>query len=112
MRGVIKVGAHYGEGFDKYEGVKNFIFIEPVKSNYDVLIKNLPKSDNIKTFQMALGNRTGTAKMFTEQANKGQSCSIMQPTNHLLEYPDIPFNSEEYVLIDKLDNLEYDQETL
>jgi FkbM family methyltransferase len=111
MRGVIKIGAHYGEGYCGYvkAGVKNFIFIEPVKTNYDILVRELPKSDNIKTFNMALGNRTGTVKMFIEESNKGQSCSIMRPTNHLIEYPDIQFNIEEYVLIDRLDNIKYDR---
>lgn len=111
MLGVIKVGAHFGEGYPGYvkEGVENFIFIEPIKSNYQKLVESLPKSDKIKTLRMALGNETGTVKMFVETANQGQSCSVMKPTEHLKQYPDIPFNSFELVKIDKLDNLEYDR---
>ena len=111
MRGVIKVGAHYGEGYQGYinAGVKKFIFIEPVKSNYEILINELPKSENIKIFNLAIGNFTGIVKMFVEQENKGQSCSILKPTNHLVEYPNILFNSEELVAIDKLDNVNYDR---
>ena len=109
MTGVINIGAHYGECYSEFirAGVKNCIFIEPVKSNYDMLVRNVPKSNNIRTINMALGNRVGTATMYIE--SKGLSCSIMQPTNHLVEYPDIIFDTKEHVLIDLLDNIKYDR---
>ena len=109
IKGVIHIGAHYGQEFKEYEKaqIKNLIFFEPVKLNYEGLIKNLPKSENIKTFNLALGNETGLKDMYIETQNKGQSNSLLEPKEHLKQYPNIMFTNKETVKIDKLDNIEY-----
>ena len=111
ISGIIHIGAHYGQEFKEYEkfGIDNLIFFEPVKRNYEGLIKNLPKSNKIKTFNLALGNETGKKDMFIEQANFGQSNSLLEPSHHLKQYPNIKFTDKETVKIDKLDNIEYDR---
>ena len=90
-------------------GIKNLLFFEPVLSNYKKLLKTIPKSENIKTFNMALGNYTGTRIMYVETANEGQSCSLLQPVTHLTLYPNIKFNNKEVVWVDKLDNVIFDR---
>ena len=111
ISGVIHIGAHYGQEFKEYErfGIENLIFFEPVKRNYEGLINNLPKSKKIKTFNLALGNETGQKDMFIESVNYGQSNSLLEPSHHLKQYPNIKFESKETVKIDKLDNIEYDR---
>jgi FkbM family methyltransferase len=113
IRGVIHVGAHWGEEYEDYfvHGVKNMIFFEPVKSNYKMLLDYLPpwREDSIKTFNLALGNETGTKQMFLETANRGQSCSLLEPGTHRQLYPQIPFEGKEIVNIDKLDNVIFDR---
>jgi FkbM family methyltransferase len=111
MKGVIQVGAHYAEEYEGWcsIGVKYFIFFEPILSNYNKLCKILPKSDKIKTYQLALGNITGKIMMFTEQEHQGKSDSILMPYLHLEQYPDIEFTGTESVDIEKLDNIEYDR---
>jgi len=111
IRGVLHIGAHWGEEQPDYakHGVKNMIFFEPVKANYEMLLDYLPGDDGIKTFNIALGNEVGTREMFTETANRGQSCSLLEPDLHLSQYPRIRFDDKEVVVINKLDNIEFDR---
>ena len=60
--------------------------------------------EKIKFYNIALGNQTGTVKMYIDNYNQGSS-SILQPKLHLTQRPDIKFESEENVNIDKLDNI-------
>ena len=111
MRGVIQVGSHWAEEFEGWVsiGVKDFIFFEPVLSNYVKLCRILPVSDNIKIYQLALGNKTGKMMMFTETEHQGKSCSVLEPLLHLEQYPDIEFTGRELVDMDKLDNIKYNR---
>lgn len=111
IKGVIHVGAHWGQEYQYYvnRGVENMIFFEPVKSNFEMLKMKLPEDENIKLFNIALGNETGTREMFIETANSGQSCSILEPDKHLIQYPEIAFKSKELVEIDKLDNIKFNR---
>lgn len=105
INGVIHIGAHFGEEYKLYKSleINNLIFFEPVKSNYDQLIKNVPKELCINT---ALGNYDGTVEMNIETANLGQSSSILEPDIHLRQYPHIIFHKKELVNIAKLDSFE------
>ena len=111
IKGVLHIGAHWGEEYDAYykQNIKNLIFFEPIKSNYEMLIDKLPDNDNIKVFNIALGNGEGEKEMFTETANRGQSCSFLEPLGHLKSYPHIKFDRKEVVNIDKLDNIPFDR---
>jgi FkbM family methyltransferase len=58
-------------------------------------------------FEIALGNTKGTIEMFVEEANQGQSSSILEPRVHLLQYPQIEFLYKIDVPITKLDLLPF-----
>jgi len=105
IRGVLHIGAHYGEEINEYAkaGIKNAIFFEPVKSNFT----KIPVG--IVAYNIALGNETGTREMYIETVNHGQSCSFLKPELHLIQYPKITFDSMEIVKIDKLDNITFDR---
>jgi FkbM family methyltransferase len=111
IKGVIHVGAHYGEEYKDYkkQGIKNMMFFEPVKSNFDKLLENIPIENTIFLFNNALGNETGEKEMFIETVNQGQSCSLLEPKLHLKQYPKIKFDKKETVTIDKLDNISFDR---
>lgn len=112
IRGIIDIGAHIAleyEDFVEY-GIKEMIFIEPLSNNFKRLTERLPESDNIKFFNTALGNFTGTALMYVETVHGGQSCSILEPGTHLQTHPSIIFDKRELVEIDKLDNLAFNRE--
>uniref|UniRef100_A0A6M3IKR1 Putative methyltransferase n=1 Tax=viral metagenome TaxID=1070528 RepID=A0A6M3IKR1_9ZZZZ len=111
MRGVIQIGAHWAEEYEGWlsMGVKHFLFFEPILSNFNKLCRILPKTDNIKTYRLALGNMTGVVTMYVETEHQGKSCSILEPYLHLEQYPDIEFTDRVDVQINKLDNIEYDR---
>lgn len=114
IRGVLHIGAHFGQEYDEYveQGIENMIFFEPVKSTYDKLLEKLVEKnaeENIKTYNIALGNMTGDIEMYIETANKGMSSSLLQPELHLKQYPKIVFDSKEMIKIDKLDNIRFDR---
>lgn len=110
MKGVIQVGAYRGEDYQAWAniGIKHFLFFEPIPENFIQLIKRLPTSKNIHAFQIALGDKTGQIEMLLS-SNKGQSGSIMEPQEHLKQFPDVLFNSKIVVNIDRLDNIKYDR---
>jgi FkbM family methyltransferase len=111
MKGVVQIGAHYGEEHEGWLalGVENFIYFEPVRRNYIKLKKIIGNKPNIKLYNIALGNMKGEIMMHTETEHQGKSCSILKPTGHLDQYPDIEFDGKEVVQIDRLDNIEYDR---
>jgi FkbM family methyltransferase len=109
IKGIIHIGAHYGQEYQDYIniGIKNLIFFEPVKANYEKLIEYVPKE---LCYNLALGNIIGKVGMFIETANQGMSSSILEPKIHLIQYPHIKFDNFEFVNIDKLDNIKFDRE--
>lgn len=114
IKGVLHIGAHYGQEYKEYDkqGIKNMIFFEPVKANYQKLTEYLStfeKEGNIKLYKIALGNATGEKEMFIETVNQGQSCSLLEPGTHLKSYPKIKFDKKESVVINKLDNIFFDR---
>jgi FkbM family methyltransferase len=112
VHGVIHIGAHYGQEYSDYkkQGIKNMLFFEPVPVIYEKLLTNLPVNDpNVKTFNMALGNKTGKTEMYIETRNQGQSSSCLPPALHLNYSPTITFDTTQFVSIDKLDNIEFDR---
>ena len=111
MSGAISIGAHYGEEYEGWlaQGCTNFIFFEPVYSNYCKLLKILPLSSNVVIHNLAIGNKRGKIEMYVESEHQGKSCSILEPYLHLEQYPDIVFDKKQLVKIDKLDNIDYDR---
>ena len=111
IKGVLHIGAHYGQEYNDYinHGINNLIFFEPLKNNYNILLNNITLSDNVKAYNIALGNFTGDVEMNVETFNQGMSSSILTPDIHLRQYPNITFDSKETVNIDKLDNISFDR---
>jgi len=110
IRGVLHIGAHYGQEYADYveHGIENVIFFEPLKNNYSVLLNNVKLTDNIKAYNIALGNIVGEVEMFVDN-NVGASSSVLEPEIHLTQYPQYAFNRKEIVKINKLDNVVYDR---
>ena len=112
IKGIIHIGAHYGQEYSSYveNNIKNLIFFEPLKNNYQALLNNIQLSDTVKAYNIALGNTVGQIEMFVETANQGMSSSILEPVIHLKQYPSITFNNKEMVNIDRLDNITFNKE--
>ena len=108
INGVIQIGAHYGQEDSTYKilGIKNKMFFEPLKRNFEILKQNVSKDSIL--INKALGNETKNIKMFVETANRSQSSSILKPKLHLTQYPRIQFNEEEEVEMTRLDEIQVD----
>lgn len=105
ITGVIHVGAHYGEEVPEYHknGIKDIVLIEPCAPAFKVLHNKFRAHHHIYLINCACAAVDGTAEMFTETANKGQSNSLLQPARHLQHYPDIQFTGKEPVRVHRLD---------
>ena len=112
IRGVLHIGAHYGQEYKDYKtaGINNMIFFEPVKSNFAKLVNNLSNADpEVILYNIGLGNESGLKEIYIEKGNDGMSCSLLEPIIHLQQYPGITFKTKEFVTIDKLDNIQFDR---
>ena len=109
IRGVIHIGAHYGEEIETYlsHGIEEQLLFEPQPEVYQVLLNNIPEdADKIIPFNCALGSETEYGvEMFVEQANKGQSSSLLKPKLHLQQYPHIQFTGKNTVNVFTLDEI-------
>jgi FkbM family methyltransferase len=105
ISGVLHIGAHFGEEYKLYKtlNINKLLFFEPVKHNFNELIRNVPEHLCIN---VALGNYSGIATMHVETANLGQSSSILEPDIHLKQYPHIQFPDKEEVQIATLDSFD------
>lgn len=112
MRGFIDIGANLAQEYfaEPNRDQIEWMFFEPQRSVFNEMCKKLilPK-DNIKVFNLALGDKIGEVEMFVAKYNDCQSSSILPPKIHLTQYPGVVFDSKEIVKIDKLDNIEYDK---
>jgi FkbM family methyltransferase len=109
IEGVIHVGAHTGQEWSDYEDndITNVMMFEPLRSAFDQLRAKVP--DSVECYCTALGNYTGVATLHTETANKGMSSSVLKPSKHLEQYPQIEFNGEELIHMERLDDIPFDR---
>jgi FkbM family methyltransferase len=109
IKGVIHIGGHRGQEYPYYKNanITNIIFVEPHPHNFEILENNVGKECLL--FQTSLGNKEGTVEMFIEEANQGQSSSILEPHIHLRQYPHIQFLYMMDVSITKLDLLNFNR---
>lgn len=104
-RGVIHVGAHFGEEYSEYEalGIENMMFFEPTSVSFEQLVKNLGDK-NVTLVNKAVGNANQEIEINLETRNDGQSNSILKPTRHLIDYPKIKFETVEIVEMVRLND--------
>jgi FkbM family methyltransferase len=108
IRGVIHIGAHFGEENGVYNQlkIKNRTYFEPNSRNFGVLKQNL--GDKYNLINKALGNENKKMTMFVESANSGQSNSLLKPSLHLRQYPHIQFTETEDVDMVRMDDMGLD----
>jgi len=104
ITGIIQVGAHCGNEYDTLKELSpNFLMFEPQKGIYKKLVEKIGSNPNVIIENKALGSEKKIGTMFTENANRGQSSSLLLPALHLIQYPTIEFNDSEEVEIITLD---------
>lgn len=91
---IIEAGAHVGvdtiEIAKLFPEAKIFAF-EPVPQLYKKLVTNTSSFENVSTYQLALSNNNGTTKMFISGGASDGSSSLLRPSGHLIDHPDVKF---------------------
>jgi len=118
-QGIIHVGAHHGHELYHYleHKIKNILMFEPLEKAFKHLQFNIAQikpsyAANISAEKIALGNFSGEAEMFVEEANTGMSSSLLEPALHTEQYPHITFDKKEKVEVTLLDDFLRDNDPL
>jgi len=107
IRGVIHVGAHYGQEVKEYHAcsIKNIVLIEPMDKAFRKLQERFRGVRGIILYNCGCGSKDHMSLLNTETRNGGQSSSVLKPKEHLKFFPNIKFNGSEVVQIQTLDRL-------
>jgi len=103
-KGIIHVGGHFGQEIPFYleKITRNVIVYEPLDATFKTLFNSFGYS--VECRQKAVGNFNGEVELNVEEANAGQSSSVLKPKAHLEQYPQIVFTKTEKVPIVTLDS--------
>jgi FkbM family methyltransferase len=109
IKGLLHVGGYDGVEMKIYSdlGINKVVFFEPLKSNFEKLLKNVAPFDGVTCHPVALGKKECEMPMFVEVKNGGMSSSLLQPKLHTEFYPHIPFDVSETVKVVTLDSYRY-----
>jgi 2-O-methyltransferase len=104
---IIDAGAHIGA--DSVELARMFPSatihsFEPVPEIYSFLRHNTRKWSNIKCFDIALSNESGTTQMYVSSGASDASSSLQKPADHLADHADVSFEKEIQVQTLSLDD--------
>ena len=106
-KGVIHVGAHWAEEHEDYVkcGIERYIYIEPCKEAFDVLWNKMKLTAWATCLNFACGATEEKMVMHVSHNNQGQSNSLLAPSLHIEQHPEIVFNDAEVVEVIPLDKL-------
>lgn len=108
LNGVCHVGAHWAEEHDTYIecGINDFLYIEPVKEAFNLLVDKFKNNDAVRLENVAIGSKNEIGVMYVDTTNQGQSNSLLEPLVHLEQHKEVIFDGEpEIVKVVKLDSL-------
>jgi FkbM family methyltransferase len=107
LNSVLHIGAHYGEEAQQYwdAGIRKVTFIEADPETFKICERNISKFPNFMAICALLTNSINQTHRFYISSNDGMSSSVLKPGRHLLEHPDITFDSSKYIAGQTLDSL-------
>lgn len=104
IRGVIHIGAHYGQEYAQYVewGVTRFVFFEPLPGAFAGL-KALAGKPGVTIVEKAIGPTNGPMTMYVETANSGMSSSLLAPGMGMRSfYADIVFRDLDRIEVEQV----------
>lgn len=103
--GVIHVGANNGKEVVEYNKymIKHAVLIEPLPNVFDQLKKSIIGYDGFTAVQALCSHLPNINYDFYIANNNGQSSSLLKPKRHVVEHPDVEFNSKMEILSTTLD---------
>src|SRR5450432_2453226 len=98
--GVIHVGANNGKEVVEYNKymIKHAVLIEPLPNVFDQLKKSIIGYDGFTAVQALCSHLPNINYDFYIANNNGQSSSLLKPKRHVVEHPDVEFNSKMEIL--------------
>jgi hypothetical protein len=91
---VIHIGAHEAEELDDYIrlgwGSKSTVWVDALETKTKIVAQKIANLRNHSVIQVALSDTNGKTVTFNE-ANNGQSSSLLNFGTHADSYPDIEF---------------------
>lgn len=112
VKNIIHVGGHFGQETQTYKQLFpncNVDIFEPHPDTFKILKQNTANISGITCYNIALGSEKIKKILYTEQANSGQSNSLLKPKYHVNQYPNIVFNNTVEVEVDLLDNFQFSE---
>ena len=108
INSVVHVGAHLGQEVSNYKfyGISKIVLFEPQQYFYNILSNKFKNDNQIKIFNVALGNKNKITKINISN-NDGASSSLLTPKKHLEVYPEIDFKTEETVQVKKMSDFNF-----
>ena len=107
---ILEAGAYKGEDTVEMATMlprSSIYAFEPVPENYNDLVINTSAVKNVKTFNMALGENTGTDKIHisndTMNSGVSASSSLLEPKEHLKFHQNITFPKSIEVKVTTID---------
>lgn len=103
---ILDAGAHNGSSsiqlINIWQAATIYAF-EPVPNLFNLLKKNTNPYNQIHSFQVALGEKNEQKTIFISQGRGDGSSSLLAPTGHLTEFPDVKFPQKATVNVTTLD---------
>lgn len=90
-KGVFHIGANTGQEFHAYmaEGVMEQVWIEPIPSVFDQLLKNVSINPSARCIQACVSDRSLQNVIFRITNNNGESSSFLKLKEHLQYHPTV-----------------------
>lgn len=111
VKGVVQVGAHYGEEDSLYKskGIKRRIYIEPMANSFKILSERFKNDENVILVNAACGERETREVAYVDSTNQGMSSSLLAPKDHLTQHKEVIFDVAEIWNVVTLDSIEFDR---
>ena len=106
-RGIIHVGANYGQEFESYKSseAETVIYIEPISKVFESLKEKVEKCPGHHAIRSVCSDRSGDKVIFNVASNLGQSSSLLELGYHAKLYPNIVYDYKEELITEALDDL-------
>ena len=104
---VIQVGASGGQEINLFKqiGITSGLFIEALDFPFSILCEKVSLIPNFIPLKMLVTNINAQTVNFHVASNSGMSSSMLEPKNHLINYPDILFSEKISLVGYRLDYL-------
>ncbi len=111
VKGVIQVGAHFGEEDHLYaqHGIKKRIYIEPMAKSFAVLMDKFKNDEDVILVNCACGENKGKEVAYCDTTNQGMSSSLLAPADHLIQHKEVIFDEAELWTVERLDDIPFER---